>query len=417
MSSDRKEFVLLTEFFEPDTVGTGQRMTEFAVGLAKRGLDITVFTSQPHQSAEMSGSSGPLPPRTDYKGIPVYRPRIPMPHQSSMLRRCLGWVLFSVWVSLTLLFSKPEKERELIAVSHPPFLVIIVWLLTRIRGWEYTYIVHDHYPDAAVELGYIASNGVVASLWSRLNERPLADARHLITLGPAMRERIVNCAAEDLDPERAHVLYNWESSEIEPKSKAENWFAEENDTMDSFTIVYSGSIFVYHDLETLIRAAAQLPSVRFLIIGDGIRKDAMIDLADRLGVKGDNVSFFPFLPREDLPYSLTSGDVSLVTVQEGFKGVNVSGKLPTSLAAGQPILVLSHPRDDEARIVNRFDAGIQVKQGDVEGVIEAIETWKSDPDLVAKHGANAADAFQKEFRQKKILDEYYRLLTRETATT
>jgi len=137
------------------------------------------------------------------------------------------------------------------------------------------------------------------------------------------------------------------------------------------------------------------------------------------------VTFLPYQPWDDLPYSLTSADVSVVAVNEGFEGICVSSKMYTAMAAGMPILCIARPDSDEARIVDTFDAGVSVPQGDTDGIAEAIRAWADDPDLVARQGANARVAFEDHFTEAKSVDRYYRLLeegsvepdlTREMAT-
>jgi glycosyltransferase involved in cell wall biosynthesis len=334
-----------------------------------------------------------------------------MVRQTSVVRRVLNWAVFSAWLVLAL-GRDWGADRELVVVSHPPFLVDLVWAVCALTGWKYTYVVHDHYPDAAVELGYISRDGLVHRAWEAVNRRAIASAKYVVTLGPAMRDRVAASVGDGLDPERMVVIHNWERNDIEPRPKSENWFARKHGLVDTFTVLYSGSISVYHDLETLVRAARRLEDVRVLVVGEGERKDHVVRLAERLGVAGDTVRFLPFVPTEDLPYSLTACDVSVVTVQSGFEGVNVSGKLYTSLAAGRPVLVIAHPEDDESRLVESFDAGTHVEQGDVDGVVEAVRRWRSDPELAEEQGRNAATAFETRFTKERALDEYYALLTR-----
>jgi glycosyltransferase involved in cell wall biosynthesis len=80
------------------------------------------------------------------------------------------------------------------------------------------------------------------------------------------------------------------------------------------------------------------------------------------------------------------------------------------MAAGEPVLTIAQPDDDESQIVDQFDAGIHVSQGDVEGIVEAIERWNSDPELVNSQGRNAREAFEENFTADKSIDQYYRML-------
>lgn len=411
MSASEREIVLVTEYFHPDTASTGQLMTDLAVGLQKRGLDMTVYTGQPNYH---SGDNGKQPRVSTHEGVRVKRIRAPQVRQSSFVRRGFNWLVFTGWMFVTLLISRPNRDRELVFVSTPPFLPIAMWLVCTLRGWEYTYIVYDLYPDFTIERGYFTEGGIVDIIWSGLNTHIFGDAKHVVALGPVMRERIIECAGEAIDTSKIAIIHNWADAEfITPRDKSENWFSKKHGLTDTFTLLYSGNIGENHDLETVVEAAGQLDDedgVRVLIIGEGDKRDDIVALADQYDLRGSRITFLPYQPREDLPYSLTAGDVSIVSVQEGMKGICVSSKLYTALAAGMPVLVIAQPNDDEARIVKTFDAGRQVTQGDVNAVVDAIRTWQDNPDLVAEQGQNARNAFETRFTKEHSIDRYYELL-------
>lgn len=411
MSSAEKEYVLVTEYFHPDTASTGQLMTDLAVGLQERGLDMTVYTGQPNYH---SGENEKQPRVSTHESVLVTRIRAPQVRQSSLPRRLFNWFVFTGWMFATLLVSRADGERELIVLSNPPMLPPAMWLVCKLRGWDYTYIVYDLYPDQPVELGYITEGGAIDRIWTWFNAKAFQGAKHIVALGPVMRDRITENAGSSFDPEKITIIHNWEDEDfIEPIPKEENWFSKEHDLVDPFTVLYSGNIGEFHDLETVVEAAAAFEDedVRFLIIGEGDNKENIVNLAEDLGIRGDTVQFLPYQPWDDLPYSLTSGDVSIVTVNEGFEGVCVSSKLYSAMAAGMPILGITQPYDDEARIIDAFDAGIHVPQEGVEGVVDAVRTWKENPELVEDQGINARQAFEQRFTKDQSVDRYYRLLT------
>lgn len=410
-ADSEKEYVLVTEYFHPDTASTGQLMTDLATGLQERGLDMTVYTGQPNYH---SGDNKRQPRISTYKNVLVKRIRAPQLRQSSLLRRLFNWAIFTLWMSTVLLFSRSSHDREIIFVSNPPFLPVFMWLVCRARGWDYTYIVYDLYPDQPVELGYLQRNGLVDRIWSFLNSRSFYGAKHIVALGPAMKERICVQTGPSIDDDKITIIHNWEDEEfIEPKQKSENWFSKEHNLVEPFTVLYSGNIGEFHDLETLIRAADELrdENIQFLIIGEGDNKEKIVHMAKERALHGETVKFLPYQPWDDLPYSLTSGDVSVVSVKKGFEGVCVSSKLYSSMATGQPVLGIVQPDDDEAQILDSFEAGLHAPQGDVDKVVEILETWLENPDLVVEQGQNARKAFETHFTKDKSVDDYYRLLT------
>lgn len=411
MVDREKEFVLVTEYFHPDTASTGQLMTDLATGLQERGLDVTVYTGQPNYH---SGENERQPRTSVHDGVRVNRIGAPQVRQSSLGRRLSNWTVFTVWMFVVLVASPAERDREVVFVSNPPFLPIAVWLVCRIRGWEYTYVVYDLYPDQPVELGHVREGGAVDLVWGELNAAALRGAKHVVALGPVMRARITENAGSSFDPGTVTIIHNWADGEfVRPREKETNPFCREHDLVEPFVVLYSGNMAEFHDLETLVEAAAAFEDedVVFQIIGEGDNKRTVVSLAEAHGIRGTTVRFLPYQPRDELPNSLTAGDVSVVTVKEGFEGVCVSSKLYTAMAAGTPILGIARPYDDESRIVDAFDAGIHVEQGDVDGVVEAIRTWLDDPELVEEQGRNARDAFEEHFRKEAAIDRYYRMLT------
>lgn len=411
MKAPHKEYVLVTEYFHPDTASTGQLMTDLAVELQKRGLDMTVCTGQPNYH---SGENHKQPPTDTHEDVLVKRVRAPQVRQSSFLRRGFNWIVFTVGIFVALLTDRPEREREVIFVTNPPSLPVAMWLVCLIRGWEYTHIVYDLYPDFLVEKGYLDQDGVVATVWTELNRRVFGDAQNIVALGPVMRDRIARNAGDGFDESKITIIHNWEDEDfIEPIHKEDNWFSEAHELVEPFTLLYSGNIGENHDLETFIQALAEFnqEDVKVMVIGEGDKKRRIRELAHELGLVPDTIEFLPYQPIDTLPYSLTSGNVSIVTTEKGMEGVCVSSKLYSALAAGQPVFVIAQPNDDEARIIEDCGAGIQVSQGDIEGVVEAVNRWRSNPALVHEQGRNARAAFEQRFTKETSIEQYYRLLS------
>lgn len=411
MTDSDREVALVSEYFHPDSASTGQLMTDLAVGLQDRGLDVTAYTSQPNYHG---GGNDRRPASSTYEGVRVERIRAPQLTQSSVPRRAFNWAVFVSWMTVRLLVSRPESDRELLFVTCPPVLPLAMWGVARLRGWEYTYVVYDVYPDTAVELGYLAEGGPVHRAWATLHRRVLADAENVVALGPVMREHLLEAGGDDIDSEDLTVIHNWEEkSFIKPRQKVDNPFSHEHGLIDRFSLLYSGNVGAHHDLMPVVEAAAAFDPETFslLVIGEGEGKDEVVDLADDLGVRDRTVSFLPYQPLDRLPLSLTCGDVSIVSVREGFSGLCVSCKLYSALAAGQPILLIAEAGTDEARIVADHDAGIRAPPDSPEAVRRAVETWQADPELVERQGANAREAFEDNYTKERSIDAYYELLT------
>jgi glycosyltransferase involved in cell wall biosynthesis len=81
----------------------------------------------------------------------------------------------------------------------------------------------------------------------------------------------------------------------------------------------------------------------------------------------------------------------VVTVKRGLEGVVVPSKLYPLLAGGRPILVVSSPQTDAARIVERAACGRVADPDDPESVAEAVRSVLRAPGLLHEMSARARE--------------------------
>ena len=84
-----------------------------------------------------------------------------------------------------------------------------------------------------------------------------------------------------------------------------------------------------------------------MVIGTGSRWNDLQQAAQRLS----NLTLLPWQPEEMLPYSLSAGDVAVVSLGQGFEGVSMPSKTQYAMAAGSAILGLSHPSSDIKEVI------------------------------------------------------------------
>ncbi len=274
-------------------------------------------------------------------------------------------------------------------------------------------MVYDIYPDLAIKLGYLSEKGLVARIWNKINDLIYRDADVIVCLGERMEKRIQEKFADDMDISKIKVIHNWANGDfIVPRRKEDNWFCKEHDLIDKMVILYSGNIGLAHDFETIIEAADRLKEfedIKFLFIGAGGKKEKLENMVRERNL--ENVKFLPYQPTENLPFSLTSGDISLITLEEGVEGLCVPSKLYTSLASGLAILALVGENSEIADIIVKFDCGFRIDQRDVDGVVEVLMKLYENQDLLKKMGENARKCFEENFPREKAVREYYEILS------
>lgn len=408
--SGAESITIYTEYFHPEESSTAQLLTELAVGLAE-DLDVRVVTGYPSYHDE--DRTVDVPARETHEGVEIRRLRATRFDKGRVLFRACNWLSFTLLACWHMLRNAGRTDRVLV-LSNPPVLPVAALVASRLRSFEYAYLIYDMYPDMPVELGYLDESGLVARAWERVARAVYRDADRLVVLGDSMERRLRDKFDDGgFDAGKIAVIPNWADGEfIQPMDKADNEFAREHGTREQFTLVYSGNVGRYHDVGTAIDAIDELESrgredVQLLVIGEGGRKAAYErTVADR-GV--ENVDFLPFQPVERLPESLTCGDASLVAIDETMEGICVSSKLYTALAAGDPVLAVVAEGDEVARVVRESDCGERLDPGDAAGVADVLERWADDPQAVDSLGRNARECFEANYTRAQAVEAYREL--------
>lgn len=416
MDDDSPRVTLVTEYFHPEEASTAQLMTDLVIGLTDR-FSVSVLTAYPNYHDD--DRSIDVQKQSAYRGVDVRRVRSTRFAKDWLPARVANWATFTGLVFFHLLVNRTSRDA-LVVLSNPPVLAFAALANKWFRGSPFVHIVYDMYPDMPVALGLIAENGVIARLWERAMQVVYRNADEIVVLGESMKKRLAGKLADtpNTDQEKIQIIENWADGEfIQPRDKDDNEFAREHGTVDGFTVLYSGNVGRFHELETVIDAidileARRRMDIELLVIGEGARKTHLRSTVEDRGI--ENVKFLPFQPIERLPETLTCGDASLVGIKPEMEGMCVSSKLYSSLAAGCPILAVVGEGDEVASVVREHDCGAYVRPGDAEAAADILERWADDQALASKLGANARQCFEDQFTRAHAIEKYTELLDRVT---
>ena len=395
---------IVSIYFYPDLSGTGQILTDLAIGLRRMGCEVDAYTSQPTFGSRRRVSRFEV-----HEGVRIHRVPATQMNKDAPVGRVLNSITFFVsvlWVLLT-----KRTKGPLLIVSHPPFLAVAGYLLRKLKGQRYVYLVHDVFPDGAVALGYIRPNGFIRSVWDTMNKLSIRNAASLVVLGEKMKDLVVRKGGNAMNGDRVRVIHNWaDENFIRPLAKRDNRFAVEHGLQDTFVVLYSGNMGRSHNLETIVAAADRLRDrpMTFLFIGDGGKKAKLEAMVAERGMR--NVRFLPYQPRETLPLSLTCGDVSLIALEPGIEGISMPSKLYSNLASGRPIIALVEERGELAGILEAAGCGKSVAPSDVDGLVSLLEFYCQNRDMCERDGRRGREYFEKHFARSRAIRDYFDVL-------
>ncbi|MGF1507237.1 MAG: glycosyltransferase [Anaerolineae bacterium] len=183
-----------------------------------------------------------------------------------------------------------------------------------------------------------------------------------------------------------------------PVGASQEWFAQPDCSQGELVLFY-GTYIPLHGIETILRAAALLPDVRFELIGRGQTYTAMQSLAAGLNLR--SVTFREPVPAADLPAVASRAAVALGIFGTTDKAVRVvPNKVYQCLALGKAVITADTPALRAA-----FTPGellLAVPPGDPGALAAAVRALLADPDRRAELGRAAQQRMREAFTQEVL---------------
>jgi len=399
---DQIKLKIINQFFPPDYAATGQLIEELAHNLKGRGY-IEVFTSQPSYAFDRDDS-----PRIEsHDSLIVRRSQSARFWPQRIRGKAVAGAIFFMRTALHLL-RHADSRRMVLLTTAPPFLPILGYLLSRICKIRYVCLLYDLYPDIAIELDVINQQHWIAKLWDRLNCLTWKRAAAIIVLSETMKDRIL--AKQPGIDDKIVVIPSWvDPEQIVPRSKQDNWFAQEHGLVEPFTVLYSGNMGRCHDMDTLLDAIIRLrhTPIRFVFIGSGEKRKHFQQCVEDMGL--NSCLFLPYQSRENLPFSLTACDVSIVSISAGMEGLVAPSKLYSALASGRPIVSICPENSYLNDVFDRANCGVTIRNGDSLRLAEYLQKLSENPRLAQELGRSGREYCRKNYTAEKIAQDYLNL--------
>lgn len=395
--------VIVCQVFYPNTQSSSILLTDLALNLQNKNTRITVICGFPN------GVDNDIVKRYEnFNGIDIYRCGINVNLKAGLWQRATSYISYLLHAGWKLLFL---SEKEIIlGVSNPPFLSIVLMIVSLIKNCKYYFIVHDVYPEGLVAVGKLKEQSLITKIWRKLNQFSYRRSEKIVTLGRDMSDLLINNYA--LDRHKIEYIPNWSlTTSAKPISFGQNDLAHKLEIQSKFVVQYSGNMGLWHDIDTFIRAAASLnnnPDIQFLFIGNGIGQKQAQELAQQLHLT--NIIWMDFVPTEQLNTSLTCAHVALISLNSGLEGIAVPCKLYGILASGRAIVAQVPQKSEIAYVIEEEECGFVVPPGDVDGLVVKIEQLFADRDLTNKMGENSFLAYKSKYTIESITKQFQSML-------
>jgi glycosyltransferase involved in cell wall biosynthesis len=249
--------------------------------------------------------------------------------------------------------------------------------------------------DDIFELDFLGEpiTGILRWRAKQIIQYTLTAANGIITVSEATKTRLVNVWQIPREkivvfPNGVDVLRHWPYPEERAETRASLGLG------DRPAIMYVGSFYLWHDVETLLDAFAQVlteyPDARLLLVGDGKRRQEMMQHATELGIE-NCVQFTGMRPHAEIPHLVSAADVAVAPypkMEHAWWGSSM--KLFEYMASGVAI-VASNVGQQVTEVIQDGTNGLLVAPGDAFAMAAALKVLIGDPCLRSRLGQQARE--------------------------
>jgi glycosyltransferase involved in cell wall biosynthesis len=400
--------LVLSDNFVPEQNAPALRTRDHCRRWVEDGHQVTVITTIPNfpTGVPQYGYRNHFRQEEVIEGIRVVRVWSYLAPNEGVVRRALDFLSFAV---MGYLAGRREKPDVVLATSPQLLTGLAGHWLSHAKRVPWVFEVRDLWPDSVLAVDAMNEGFAIRSL-RRLEMFLYRSANRIVTISDAMRDAI---AEKGVTAEKVGVVSNGiDPHRLTPRDKSPrltHHFAFE----EKFVVGYVGTHGLAQALETVVNAAKILEEhqdIRFLFVGDGARRAALVELADELNVS--SVQFHGLVSSTTVVEYIALCDAIVVPLRKSplFKGAMPS-KIFEAAAMERPIILSAE--GISAELVRKYDAGLVVEPEDAAALADAVLKLRDDPELsrrLGKGGSTLAAKYDRGRLADLMLDEIRRVL-------
>ncbi len=395
--------LFITENFPPETNAAATRVYERAAYWVGWGHRVTVLTCAPNfpHGRLFDGWRNRWLQRSEMDGISVVRVKTYIAPNAGRARRILDFMSFGV---MAVLVGLGLRRPDVIAATSPQFFSAVAgWALGMVRRRPFVFELGDLWPASISAVGAMRPSPALRAV----EKVELFLYRRSACVAALTESFKTNLVGRGIPADKIAVVLNGvDLDRYGPRDRDPGydslWRLE-----DRFVIGYVGTHGMAHALTNVLDAAELLryrDDIRFLLVGAGAERDALIAMADRRGL--GNAVFGAPQPKAAMPAVWSVCDVALVHLKDApaFADV-IPSKIFEAMGMGLPVL-LAAPDGEARRIVESAAAGRWVPPEDPAALAAACVALADDPEArrtLADASLRARRLYSRERQSRRML--------------
>lgn len=391
------KILIVTQYFWPEEF----RINEIAIGLNKRGHEITILTGNPnYPDGKYFPGYGFRFMKESYLGVNIYRVPI-LPRGSNTISLIFNYISFVISGSLFTFFLK-NKFDVVFAINFSPITAIIPAIVykkrhkTKIILW-----VQDLWPESILFSVGLKSK-LLISMLNYLVKFIYKNSDTILVQSKGFFKSIID---KGISATKLAYLPNC-AEDVFFKPSNFSLEVKENSFPIGFNIMFAGNIGDVADFPAIIKAAAitkKYSNINWLIIGNGRYKEQIE--RDIITYKlQENVFLFDRIPSIYMPSLFKHANLLLISlIDEPTISLTIPSKLQSYLACGMPIIgMINGP---SAEIIKEANCGYVVNASDYQSLAQVvIHASVENASILYEKGSNGKKYYYQNFSKPIIID-------------
>lgn len=404
MKIQEKNIWIISEYYYPIVTSTGYYITEIAEFLSKTNDNINVICTDASYNEKLYINSPPIEKKN---GVNIFRIKTGNINKNNLLIRSVRLLNSSIRLFYKILL-KIKKNDEILVVTNPAFIILLMPLVKLIKGINYQILVHDIFPENLIAINKLKKDSLFFRLLKLIYDFAYSKSLRCIAIGRDMKEVLVEKTRSQSE---VIVIPNWADIDtVFPLEKTKNKYINEYGLTDKFIFQFAGNLGWAQGLPNLMEAIKLIDNanIHFLFIGSGAYENEL-----KAYIKQStkhNVTHISFIERKYQNEFLNACDVGIVTLSNEMYGLGVPSKSYNIMASGKPILICADENSEISLCVKEFQIGWNVETNNPFKLAETInniyKNWSQSHETMN----NPRDVAEKHFSKEHILSQYLKLL-------
>lgn len=405
------KLLFLTDNFVPESNAPATRTYEHCKEWVRKGADVTVITCNPNfpYGKVYEGYKNRLYQTEVVDGIKVIRVWSYMTENKGTIKRIIDYFSYAISASIAGLFVKADL---IVATSPQLFTALAGCVLGKLKRTPWIFELRDLWPEGIKDTGAIKQKKILDFLVG-MEMCLYRKSNFVVTVTKGLKSNLIS---RGIEAEKIDVVTNGANLELFQPREKDQTILNELGLKDKFIFGYIGTHGLAHGLEFIMECLAEVKDekLHFLFIGTGAKKEATVELANRL--KLANVTFLDPVSKERVVEYISVIDVALVPLTKtDIHASLIPSKIFESASMLKPILL--GVEGEAKKIIETYNAGVTFESENKQEFLYGVNKISSSKEfyLQLQEGCeDLAQAFDRKILAEKMFNIMKNIATRES---